>query len=137
MNMEPLRKVRDAWKRFLERRRAAAELATCPQSELSRIAGEVGVSEQELCSLRGDRRGPAELMPARLLRLEIDPEALRRSQTAVYRDLERVCARCKATALCAQDLAAGKVSGGTSDYCPNAHTIEALIAGKRMDAGSV
>src|SRR5947207_1675406 len=66
-------------------------------------------------------------MPERLRQLGLDPEFLRRGDTAVYRDLERVCARCKASERSARDLAAGVVEAGMRSYCSNAHTINALI----------
>ena len=124
-------KLRKAWERLQQYRRSVAELAACPPEELRRIACEIGVSEYELRALDSSSRGPAELMPERLRQLGLDPEFLRRDDTAVYRDLERVCARCKASERCARDLAAGDVEAGMRHYCSNAHTIDALIVGSQ------
>ena len=128
--VQALVKLQAAWGRLQQHRRSVVELAACPPEELRRIAREVGVSERELRALDSNTKGPTELMPERLRQLGLDPEFLRRDDTAVYRDLERVCARCKSSERCARDLAAGDVATGMRSYCSNAHTIDALIVGR-------
>src|SRR4029079_16680441 len=117
---EALGKLRDAWQRLQQRHRSMVELAACPPEELHRIAREIGVGDDELRALDSSIRGPVELMPERLRQLGLDPEFVRRDDTAVYRDLERVCARCRASERCARDLAAGDVTSGMRSYCSNA-----------------
>jgi hypothetical protein len=68
--------------------------------------------------------GPDELMPQRLKQLGLD--YVRVALTATYRDLERVCATCRAWRCCVRDLANGDVQAGMSSYCLNAFTIDTL-----------
>jgi hypothetical protein len=117
----------DKCKRALSNREWLAELSACPPSERHCIAEEVRLSESDLWSLGGTHPGPAELMPRRLEQLGLDPGFVKHGQSAAYRDLERVCARCRAWRRCERDLARGDVQAGMRDYCLNAPTIDALI----------
>jgi hypothetical protein len=103
------------------------ELAVCPPHELNRIAQDVGLSARDLASLACSHHGPSELMPKRLLELGLDPVFVKYARTATYRDMERVCATCKAWRRCTRDLANGDVQVGMDGYCPNAPTIDALL----------
>jgi hypothetical protein len=110
----------------LERWRARSELAGCSAGELGRIAADVGLSGEELRRLRLRDFGPSELLPRRLQLLGVDPEFTRRAAPAAFRDLNRVCASCRATRRCARDLARGDVQAGMDAYCSNGPTIDAL-----------
>ena len=94
-----LSRLRHRLQRALDDRRSRAELHACP---------------------------PSELMPRRLEQLGLDPAYLKHARGAIYRDLERVCASCKAWRRCAHDLANGNVQTGMGSYCLNAPTIDAL-----------
>jgi hypothetical protein len=59
--------------------------------------------------------------------LGLDPVYLQVAQTAVYRDMERVCSLCKAWRRCMRDLANGDVQVGMSRYCLNAFTLDSLL----------
>jgi hypothetical protein len=65
----------------------------------------------------------SELMPRRLQQLGLDPAYVKSARTATNRNLERVCASCKAWRRCARDLANGDVQAGMRGYCLNAATI--------------
>jgi len=119
--------VRDKWQGALRKRRAMAELAACPPSELHRLAQDIGVSDDGLRSLDCNHPGPAELMPERLRQLGLDPQFVKQAQAATYRDLERVCASCQAWRRCSRDLADGNVQAGMGSYCLNASTLDALM----------
>lgn len=56
---------------------------------------------------------------------------------ATYRDLERVCATCKAWRRCKRDLAKGEVQTGQTGYCLNAPTIDALLRGPQARSGAL
>ena len=122
-----LSRLRRRLQRALDNRRSRSELESCPPSELYRIAQDVGLSGADLQSLSCSHRGPSELMPQRLERLGLDLAYLTHARAATYRDLERVCATCKAWRRCARDLADGNVEVGMQSYCLNAPTIDALI----------
>jgi hypothetical protein len=118
--------LRDKWRRMRRRRSSLAELAACPQSELHRIAQDVGVSVSDLRIITAAHPGPSELLPVRLQLLGLDPAYVRSALTSTYRDLERTCAMCPAWRRCARDLARGDVQAGMDSYCPCSPTIDAL-----------
>jgi hypothetical protein len=120
-------KLRACLQRVRDDRRSRAELAACPPSELQRIAREVGLSPTILQSLRCSHPGANELLPLRLQQLGLDPAYVKVAQTAIYRDIERVCALCGAWRRCVRDLANGDVQAGMSSYCLNAFTIDTLM----------
>jgi hypothetical protein len=120
-------KLLDRLQRLRENRRSRAELDACSPSELHRIAQDVGLTGEELRSLDCSHPGPSELMPRRLEQLGLDTAYVKNAHTATYRDLERVCATCKAWRRCARDLAQGDVQTGMTRYCLNAPTIDALL----------
>jgi hypothetical protein len=127
-------RLRTYWRRRLNARRSMAELAACPPGELLRIATDVGLTPTDLKRLVCSHPGPSELLPQRLEHLGLDPEFVRRGQTATYRDLARVCASCTDWRRCERDLARGNVQAGMGDYCLNTHTIDALTVEGRAGA---
>ncbi len=114
-------------RRALENRRSLAELHGATAGEIRQIAQDVGLSAQGLLSTGCSHPGPSELMPQRLEKLGLDPSYLKVALTATYRDMERVCATCKAWRQCARDMAHGDVETGMHSYCLNAPTIDALM----------
>jgi hypothetical protein len=119
--------LRERTRRALRDRRSLQELHATPPDELRHIAQDVGLSEQGLRSLGCSHPGPSELMPQRLRQLGLDPGYVKMARTSAYRDLERVCASCKAWRRCARDLARGDVQAGMRAYCLNAPTLDALL----------
>ena len=121
------------WRRLMDARRSVRELAVCPPEELRRIARDVGISAAALRCAGGAHPGPSELLPLRLQQLGMDPGFVKHSQTAAYRDLERVCATCNSWRRCARDLRRGGVQAGMESYCPNAPTIDALTLDRPVE----
>jgi hypothetical protein len=107
-----LTKLRANWRRFVDNHRSMAELAACPSNELRHIAQDIGLSPTALKFPSCSHPGPSELMPRRLQQLGLDPAYVKVDRTATYRDLERVCAACKAWRRCARDLAKDDVQAG-------------------------
>jgi hypothetical protein len=132
---EAFSKLRHRLQRALDDRRSRAELHACPPGELHRIAQDVGLSDGELQTLASSHPGPSQLMPRRLEQLGLDPAYLKHARGATYRDLERVCASCRAWRRCARDLAHGNVEAGMRSYCLNAPTIDALIVDRPVTPG--
>ena len=118
--------LREKWQRTLRNHRWMSELSACPPSELHCIARDVGLSETDLRSLSCSHPGPSALMPRRLEQLGLDVGYIKYARAATYRDLERVCATCKAWRRCARDLANGDIQTGMREYCLNSATIDAL-----------
>jgi hypothetical protein len=83
-------RLRRSWHRSLSRWRASNELASCPPSELRRIAAEVGVSGADLRQLCHTHIGPSELLPQRLNLLEIDATFVQQEMLMMLRDLAGV-----------------------------------------------
>ena len=122
-----LSELRDRLQRVFRHRRSTAELYGCPDSELRRIAQDIGSRAHGLRVLQCSHQGPGELMPRRLEQLGLDPGYVKLARTSTYQDLQRVCAFCKAWRRCARDLANGDVQSGMRSYCLNAPTIDALV----------
>ena len=118
--------LQEQWHRLLQYRKSMVELAACPPSELHRIAQDVGVGDTDLRSLGHSHSGPMELLPRRLEQLGLDPAFLKSTQSAAYRDMERVCGHCRDWRRCTRDLAKGDVQAGMDSYCLNGPTIDAL-----------
>lgn len=129
--------IADKVRRWLKLRAEERELQALPDHVLQEIARDVGLSVSELTSLKVENPGASTLMPQRLEAMGIDAEYVRNSEPAVYRDLERVCGRCKSWAQCEQDMAHGDVESGQCSYCGNAATIDALAVEQRRDASKV
>jgi hypothetical protein len=89
-------RLRRSWHRSLSRWRASNELASCPPSELRRIAAEVGVSGADLRQLCHTHIGPSKLLPQRLNLLGIDGTFVQQEMPMMLRDLARVCGACRA-----------------------------------------
>jgi hypothetical protein len=123
-------RLRNRCRRILQLYRCKAELAALPRTELERIAQEVGASASDLTALECNHTGPETLMPERLRQLGLDATYVARTNMALYRDLERTCARCLSSGRCARDLAKGDVQAGMDDYCPNASTMDAVLIGR-------
>jgi len=116
------------WRRALNSHRSMIELTVYPPDELNRVAQDAGLSASDLTSLACSHRGPSVLMPKRLQELGLDPGFVKIARTATYRDMERVCAACRARRRCARDLAKGDVQAGMDGYCPNAPTMDVLVS---------
>lgn len=121
-----IERLRRSWRRSLRRRRALDELAACPPSELNRMAADVGVSGEELYRLARYADWPSELLPRRLELLGVDAAYVRQAMPTTFRDLTRVCANCRSSRRCRQDLARGDAQAGQVSYCLNAATIDVL-----------
>jgi hypothetical protein len=125
-----LGRLRSRWRRVLNHDRWMAELAVCPPNELHEIGQDLGLSERDLRFLACSHPCPRELMPKRLQGLGLDPAFFRYAQTAIYRDMERVCSTCRVWRRCARDLEKGDIQAGMRGYCLNAPTIDALTVGR-------
>jgi uncharacterized protein YjiS (DUF1127 family) len=116
----------DGFASWLRHRRALGELRQMDQDTVSRIAGDLRISPDDLGELV--RNGPhaADELPQMLEALGVDEAALARSEPLVLRDMERVCALCQDKSRCHDDLAAGTAKSHYRDYCLNAPTIGSL-----------
>jgi hypothetical protein len=115
-------------KNYRETLGARRELAHCDAQDVAAIAQDLMISPEELKSLA--RRSPdsARLLYRMLAALGVDAGDLSKRDPMVMRDLERLCVSCTHKRACAHDLAAGEAAGHYKDYCPNAYTLDMLLA---------
>lgn len=106
----------------------SAELDRLDQSDLRRIASDVGVDAADLRSIAAKGRDSAELLPRRLASLGIRPDEIARRGRAVLPDMERVCTYCESKRRCARDL--DLVGPPWPSYCPNADLLRELTEGR-------
>jgi hypothetical protein len=118
-------------------RREREELARLDGVEIEALAHDVGVSIEELFQLV--ERGPqsADLLPQLMRKLGLDPKAVERAEPVVMRDLQRACGLCDNHDRCDHDLDVGVILPAYHDYCPNAQTLDALMADAARQAREV
>ena len=107
------------------KRARLAELANSGSDETGRIAHDIGLTSWDLRELAGKGPDSADLLPRRMAALNIDTDEIRRTQTAVLRDLQRLCTLCESKGHCEHDLDRGAATEWQR-YCPNADTLRAL-----------
>jgi hypothetical protein len=122
------RQLADWWRGWTRRRRTMAQLDCCGSSEVARMAHDVGVSSEELCVLAGKWPDTTDLLLRRMAETKLDPTEVTKVEPQVIRDLQRVCTLCASKRKCEHDLATNPSDPVWQDYCPNATTLQALIA---------
>ena len=110
-------------KAFRARRAAVNELANCGDSELARIAQDLGISAADLRTLASRDKTAADLLYRRLESLRLDPSSI---DPILMRDLQRCCSNCDSKQLCAHELEDKPKGASWPKYCPNEQTIAAL-----------
>jgi hypothetical protein len=115
------------WRNGRAARETLAELEGSG-GELTRIARDLSVTPSELRAIAAQGTDAAAPLKRRLEALHLDPAALRRDEPLVMRDLERVCSVCGSKRRCERDLARFPDEAAWRAYCPNAITLDALVA---------
>jgi Family of unknown function (DUF6455) len=105
-------------------------LVDCGPEEVARIAHDLKLQPEELAMLA--KKGPraADLVRKMLAALGIDAGELESDDPATMHDLQRLCSMCADKRQCQYDLANGITATNFRDYCPNAYTLDALLAAK-------
>lgn len=113
---------------------AGRDLDHCDRDEVMRMASDLGITPAELHDL--SHKGPhsADLLKRMLLALDVNPQAVASADPLVMRDLQRLCVTCDHKTRCAHELAQGGAAAHFHEFCPNAHTIDAVLGAKRMPA---
>jgi len=101
--------------------------AGCTPDQVTQVAKELGMSPAELRGIARKGPGAADLLQKMLVALDVDPEALTKSNPAVMRDLQRLCISCSHKSRCQHELAAGTAAEHFHEFCPNAFTLDALF----------
>lgn len=111
---------------WLKRRRESAELAAMNPEERDRVAHDLGISTNELDFLVRESHDPAEL-PQMLFALGIDEAALRRTELALLRDMQRTCSLCGEREMCRYEIRDGTAPLTYPSFCPNAEHLTQLL----------
>ena len=117
----------DWWTSWRKRRASLAEFDGLNQTELARVAEDLGTSIPELLRLVGRGAHAADLLGRRLQSLDLDKAGI---DLAVMRDLQRCCSQCGSKPLCTHELEDRPTAAAWPQYCPNQQTIAALLAEK-------
>jgi len=120
--------VRQWWQAWTGNGPAFANPSCSAESEVERIATDIGMSAAELRELA--RLGPqsADLLMNRMAALDLDRKEVEHVQPGTFRDLQRICTMCESHRQCARDLAHDSGNPKWEDYCPNVATLKALNA---------
>ena len=104
------------------------ELRECGAEDVRRIARELGISHDDLYELAGNGPNSADLVHRMLPALGVDLKALALSDALVLHDLERLCVVCRNKGRCRHELEQGTAADNYRAFCPNAVTLDALVA---------
>ena len=108
------------------------ELAQCDAQDVAAIAQDLMVTPEELKILASKGPDSARLLYKMLAALGVDAAALSQRDPLVMRDLERLCVTCTHKGLCAHELSLGHAEGHYEDFCPNAYTLDMLVAERKQ-----
>jgi hypothetical protein len=124
-----------AIRRWRARREVAGFVRNNP-IEASRVARDLNLDIASLLKIAA-RDGAPRLLDRRLALRQMTLKVLRHTHPAVAQDLERCGALCERKARCARDLDRNAGCADSTDYCPNEHTISALLRTRKLDPDTI
>ena len=107
------------------------ELGGLDRNELERIAGEFGMSAQDMEDIAARGPGAADLLYERMRVLGITRADADRVSRGLMRDLERTCSCCNDKGICEKDLTRRPDDPAWKGYCPNAIALESISSASR------
>lgn len=116
-----------AWRRRREAMREFDRMGPEGQTMLGR---DLGVQPNALARLAANGPAPNDRLPRMMQALGMDLGEVAGEDHALARDMELVCAECRSVSRCARDLDHGEAAASYGAYCPNAHTLDALLREK-------
>jgi len=124
----PVEVLQQWWQVWTSNGPALVNHSCSAESEVERIATDIGMSVAELRELA--KLGPesAELLMRRMAALDLDRKEVAQTQPQTYRDLQRICTMCERHRQCAHDLLRDSSNPKWEGYCPNVATLKALNA---------
>ena len=125
-----VRRFTQWWRNWKRTRTTMLDLDRCGPAEAARIAHDLNVSRGELRVLAS--KWPDDLLSQRLGQLNLDAAEIVHTEPEVLRDLQRVCTLCGSKQKCDHDLIDRPSDSGWAEYCPNATTLGALVAERRL-----
>lgn len=115
--------VRAAAKAYWQRQASVIEIDRLGSQQAANLAGDLGVSPEELRTLAGKDKNAADLLVRRMATIGLDPN---RVDPWVMRDLQRCCSLCRDKGLCIHELEDQPREPTWPAYCPNEQTLDAL-----------
>jgi len=109
--------------RLRQRRVSANEVEQLDPQEMKCLAQDLGIPAGELRILAAKDKDAADLLARRMETLGLDPA---RVDSAVMRDLQRCCSKCKDKGRCVHELEDHPREPLWPNYCPNEQTLAAL-----------
>lgn len=117
------------WMWDQSRSNTLAQLRSCGEKEVERIARDSGLSASDFPPLVSLGPNASDLLERRMAALDLDPTEVSAIVPEAFRDLQRVCSFCQSHRRCLRDLAHDDpAKPDWSDYCPNVETLMALDA---------
>jgi hypothetical protein len=136
MQKQPANQLVELWRRLVEaarrlsrRHTSVNEIARLEPRELACVARDLGISSDELRVLAAQDKSAADLLLRRMETLRLDPAQV---DSAVMRDLQRCCSKCKDKVLCLHELEDRPREAMWPKYCPNEQTLAALTEEQAM-----
>ena len=123
----PIRAVLQ-WMWDQSRSNTLAQLQSCAEQEVERIARDTGMSPSDFRALVSLGPNASDLLERRMAVLDLDPVEVSEIAPQTFRDLQRVCSFCQSHRRCLRDLASDPGKSEWKDYCPNVETLMALDA---------
>lgn len=112
--------------RSFRRYRAMQELRNIGANEVSAIARDLGVTPTELSSLTALGAGFPTRLQNMLSLLKIDERKICGSNSALVRDMQKVCTFCQNKRQCSHELRTGRARAHYHAYCPNSTNFDAV-----------
>jgi hypothetical protein len=116
----------ERWRSWRARNKSLADLTACGDTEVARIAADVGLAPTELLALAAHDGHDADLLRERLAALQIDPEVVAKREPLLMREMQRLCTFCESKGRCTDDLMRDPKHPAWRDYCPNARELTSL-----------
>jgi hypothetical protein len=106
--------------------RDVGELSRLSPAEFASIANDLRLSPLDLKRLADKGPGVTDNLSRMLADVGIDRPAIVRTEPAVMRDMERVCAACPNARRCRRELRAGTAKRTYREFCANSGTFDVL-----------
>jgi hypothetical protein len=119
--------ITEIWEKLQSRLAGARELDSLDMSQREELARDVGVSEPVLERLFTSVRDQE--LERLMYVLSLDERTIKlTNRGAIMRDMSIVCSECAFVSRCQRELQDGTASRNYTEYCPNALTLNALLA---------
>ncbi len=112
---------------FVDKLARSHEFDALGSQEVQRLAGDIGVSSEELVRLSRLPTSAADLLEKRLAVMGLSPDDIEIVSPRLLNDLRRTCSHCAVKGKCARDIADHPHDAVWKGYCPNSDTITGLI----------